>query len=50
MCSGGSSWTASVDFVLNDVSSTMFFFCFLVCVAAVCAVGVLVGLVVWILF
>ena len=49
VCSGGSSGTASVDFVLNDVSNTMFFFfCFLVCLATVFAVEVLVGLLAWI--
>ena len=51
LCSGGSSGTASVDFVLNDDSKTMLFvFSCLVCAAAVCAVGVLVfsGLVAWI--
>ena len=40
MCSGGSSGTASVDFVLNDVSNTMFFFLFpSVCGGCLCSGG-----------
>ena len=50
-CSGGSSGFSGVDCVLEDVSNTKLYqvvFCCLVCVAAVCAVGILVGLVAWI--
>ena len=43
-CSGVSSGTSGVDCVLDNVSKTMLFFS-LVCVAAVCAVVVLVELV-----
>ena len=48
VCTAGSSGTAGLDCVLEDVSYSMFFFCCLVCVATVFAVGVLVGLVAWI--
>ena len=50
VCSGVSSGTRAVDCVLEDVSNTMLFSLVscLVCVAAVCAVGILVGLVAWI--
>ena len=48
MCSGNSSGTSGVDCVLEDVSNTFFGFCCLTCAAADCAVGVLVGLVAWI--
>ena len=46
--SEGSSGTKGVDCVLEDVSNTMLFLLPSVCVAAVCAVGILVGLVAWI--
>ena len=47
VCSGGSSGTGGMDCVLEDVSNTILFSLAL-CVAAVCAVGILVGLVGWI--
>ena len=49
LCSGCSSGTGGVDCVLEDVSNTMLFSLAL-CVAAVCALGNLVGLVAWIVF
>ena len=48
VCIEGSSGTGGMDCVLEDVSNTMLFSLAL-CVAAVCAVGILVGLVAWIL-
>ena len=47
VCSGDSSGTSGMDCVLQDVSNTILFSLAL-CVAAVCAVGILVGLVAWI--
>ena len=44
MCNGDYTWTGGMDCVLKDVSNTVLFFSCLVCVAAVCAVGILVGL------
>ena len=48
LCSGGFSGTGGVDFVLEDVSKTLFLLCCLVCVEALWAVGTLAGLVAWI--